>query len=120
MRSEVRRPAGKMHQKAEVICYEDLGAEAVRRLEVENLPAVVVIDSKGNNLYEEGRKNYLLCGEIDMFTDFKLDPDYSGPIYKQIAETIQRAIRDGSLKPGTKRRLCGICLKQPARACRNG
>ena len=37
-----------------------------------------------------------------MFTDFKLDPDYSGPIYKQIAETIQRAIRDGSLKPGTK------------------
>ncbi|MEE0515464.1 MAG: Fe-S-containing hydro-lyase [Emergencia sp.] len=46
-------------KKAEVICYEDLGAEAVRRLEVENLPAVVVIDSKGNNLYEEGRKNYL-------------------------------------------------------------
>lgn len=46
-------------KKAEVICYEDLGAEAVRRLEVENLPAVVVIDSKGNNLYEEGRKKYL-------------------------------------------------------------
>ena len=46
-------------KKAEVICYEGLGAEAVRRLEVENLPAVVVIDSKGNNLYEEGRKNYL-------------------------------------------------------------
>ena len=46
-------------KKAEVICYEDLGAEAVRRLELDNLPAVVVIDSKGNNLYEEGRKNYL-------------------------------------------------------------
>lgn len=46
-------------RKAEVICYEDLGAEAVRRLEVENLPVVVIIDSCGNNLYEEGRKDYL-------------------------------------------------------------
>lgn len=46
-------------KKAEVVCYEDLGAEAVRRLEVENLPVVVVVDSKGNNLYEQGRKQYL-------------------------------------------------------------
>lgn len=46
-------------RKAEVVAYEDLGAEAIRRLEVEDLPAVVVIDSRGNNLYEEGRKNYL-------------------------------------------------------------
>lgn len=46
-------------KKAEVVCYEDLGAEAIRRLEVENLPATVIIDSLGNNLYELGRKQYL-------------------------------------------------------------
>ena len=50
-------------KKCEIVCYEDLGAEAVRRLEVENLPAVVIIDSQGNNLYEEGRKNYLAMGK---------------------------------------------------------
>ena len=46
-------------KKAEVVAYEDLGAEAIRRLEVEDLPAVVIIDSRGNNLYEEGRAGYL-------------------------------------------------------------
>ena len=46
-------------KKAEIVCYEDLGAEAVRRLEVEDFPAVVIIDSEGNNLYETGRKEYL-------------------------------------------------------------
>lgn len=38
--------------KSEVIAYDDLGAEAIRKLEVEYFPAVVVIDSEGNNLYE--------------------------------------------------------------------
>ena len=46
-------------KKAEVIAYDDLGAEAIRRLEVENFPVVVIIDSEGNNLYETGRKAYL-------------------------------------------------------------
>lgn len=46
-------------KKAEIIAYEDLGAEAIRRLEVENFPVVVIIDSEGNNLYETGRKAYL-------------------------------------------------------------
>ncbi len=46
-------------KKAEVIAYDDLGAEAIRRLEVENFPVIVVIDSQGNNLYEIGRENYL-------------------------------------------------------------
>ena len=50
---------GKCVKKAEVIAYPDLGAEAVRRLEVENFPVVVVIDSEGNNLYELGRRSYL-------------------------------------------------------------
>ncbi len=46
-------------KKAEVIAYDDLGAEAIRRLEVEDFPAIVIIDSYGNNLYETGRANYL-------------------------------------------------------------
>ena len=46
-------------KKAEVVAYEDLGAEAIRRLEVEEFPAIVIIDSEGNNLYEIGRANYL-------------------------------------------------------------
>ena len=37
-----------------------------------------------------------------MFTDYKLDPEYQGPIYKQIAENIKKAIRDGRLEPGYK------------------
>lgn len=46
-------------KKAEIVAYEDLGAEALRRLEVENLPVTVAIDCNGNNLYEQGRKAYL-------------------------------------------------------------
>ena len=46
-------------RKAEVIAYDDLGAEAIRKLEVENFPVTVIIDSRGNNLYEMGRKAYL-------------------------------------------------------------
>ncbi len=39
-------------KKSETICYEDLGAEAVLKLQVENFPAIVVIDCEGHNLYE--------------------------------------------------------------------
>ena len=39
-------------KKAEVIAYDDLGTEAIRRLEVENLPVIVVIDTEGQNQYE--------------------------------------------------------------------
>lgn len=39
-------------KESEVVCYDDLGAEAIRKLYVENFPAIVVIDSEGNNLYE--------------------------------------------------------------------
>ena len=46
-------------KKAEIVAYEDLGAEAIRKLEVEDFPVVVIIDSEGNNLYESGRKEYL-------------------------------------------------------------
>ena len=46
-------------KKSEVIAYDDLGAEAIRKLEVVDFPVVVVIDSDGNNLYEQGPKNYL-------------------------------------------------------------
>jgi len=40
-------------KKADVVAYEDLGAEAIYRLEVEDFPAVVVMDNKGNNVYEQ-------------------------------------------------------------------
>ncbi|MEG0372076.1 MAG: Fe-S-containing hydro-lyase, partial [Clostridium sp.] len=50
---------GKSVLSAELIAYEDLGAEAIRKLEVKDLPIVVVIDSEGNNLYEEGQQAYL-------------------------------------------------------------
>ncbi len=43
---------------SDVIAYEDLGTEAIRRLEVKNLPVVVVIDSQGNNLYETAVLQY--------------------------------------------------------------
>lgn len=46
-------------KSAEVVAYEDLGAEAIRRLEVVDLPVTVIIDSEGNNLYKSGREEYL-------------------------------------------------------------
>ena len=46
-------------KEAEIVAYEDLGAEAIRRLVVEDFPVVVIIDSEGNNLYETGKANYL-------------------------------------------------------------
>jgi fumarate hydratase subunit beta len=46
-------------KKCELIAYEDLGAEALRKLYVEEMPLFVIIDSEGNNLYETGRKAYL-------------------------------------------------------------
>ena len=45
-------------KKAEVIAYEDLGAEAIRCLEVENFPATVINDIYGGDLYEEGKAKY--------------------------------------------------------------
>ena len=43
-------------ENAEVVAYEDLGTEAVRKLTVLDFPAIVVIDSKGNDLYEMTEK----------------------------------------------------------------
>lgn len=45
-------------KKAEVIAYDDLGTEAIRKLEVENLPAIVVIDAEGRNQYEIAVKEW--------------------------------------------------------------
>ncbi len=46
-------------KKCELIAYEDLGAEALRKLYVEDMPLVVIVDSQGNNLYTTGREAYL-------------------------------------------------------------
>jgi fumarate hydratase subunit beta len=45
-------------KKAEILAYEDLGPEAIMKLEVEDFPAVVINDVRGNDLYVEGAKKY--------------------------------------------------------------
>lgn len=47
--------------KSTVIAYDDLGTEAIRELEVEKLPVIVVMDSEGNNLYETAVEQYKEC-----------------------------------------------------------
>ena len=54
---------GKCIKKSELVAYEDLGAEAICRLEVENFPVIVIIDAQGNNLYETGKAAYLATKE---------------------------------------------------------
>ena len=44
--------------KSEVVAYDDLGTEAIRRLEIKDFPAIVVIDSQGNDLYEAAIEEY--------------------------------------------------------------
>ncbi|MCL0058962.1 Fe-S-containing hydro-lyase [Dehalococcoidia bacterium] len=48
-------------KKAEVVAYDDLGAEALRRLEVEDFPATVINDIYGGDLYEEGKARWGRC-----------------------------------------------------------
>lgn len=45
-------------KSSQVVAYEDLGTEAIRKLEVKDFPVIVVIDSQGNNLYETAVKEY--------------------------------------------------------------
>jgi fumarate hydratase subunit beta len=45
-------------KKVEIVAYEDLGTEAIRRMEVDGFPAIVVNDCHGNDLYQEGMKAY--------------------------------------------------------------
>jgi fumarate hydratase subunit beta len=45
-------------KKLEIVAYEDLGTEAIRRLEVESFPAIVINDCHGGDLYSEGQKQY--------------------------------------------------------------
>ena len=46
-------------KELEIICWEDLGCEAVRKLEVENFPLTVILDSQGGDLYQSGPAAYL-------------------------------------------------------------
>ena len=47
-------------RKSEILCYYDLGAEAIRKIEFENFPAIVVVDCQGNNLYETTIKEFAI------------------------------------------------------------
>lgn len=51
-------------KSSEVIAYEDLGTEAIRKLEVEDFPVITVIDKDGNNLYETAVKEYQKSNDI--------------------------------------------------------
>lgn len=51
----------KQIKRAEVIAYEDLGTEAIRKLYVEDFPVIVVLDSRGNNLYERSQQDKIYC-----------------------------------------------------------
>lgn len=51
-------------QSLEVICWEDLGCEAVRKLEVQNFPLTVILDAHGGDLYQSGPAAYLAAQEI--------------------------------------------------------
>ena len=44
--------------ESELIAYDDLGTEAIRKLTVKEFPAIVVIDAKGNNLYDTAQKEF--------------------------------------------------------------
>lgn len=46
-------------KEAEVVAYDDLGTEAIRRLHIEDLPVIVVIDKEGNNLYETATEKWV-------------------------------------------------------------
>lgn len=45
-------------KRQEIIAYEELGAEALRKIYIEDFPAIVIIDCDGNNLYESGKKEF--------------------------------------------------------------
>ena len=95
-------------KKAEIIAYEDLGAEALRRLEVEDLPAFVIIDSEGNNLYETGRKEYLESIRYD---------------HKRIFSKInKRCKKDGKKETGYRRyrRRCSRGGQRDSQPCVSG
>lgn len=66
--------AGALLSKAilssEVVAYDDLGTEAVRRLEVKDFPVIVVIDSEGSNLYETAIREFNLCEKCGDGTNY--------------------------------------------------
>lgn len=52
---------------SEIIAYEDLGAEAIRKMEVRDMPLIVIIDTEGNNLYKQGQEDYIkMKNELNM------------------------------------------------------
>ena len=68
-------------KEAEVIAYDDLGTEAIRKLRVENFPVIVVIDSQGNNLYETAVENFKKIKIINQ--NLLTKGNYFGKIFKR-------------------------------------
>ena len=70
-------------KKVEVVAYEDLGTEAIRRMEVEDFPAIVVNDVHGNDLLEQGKARYQKRDELGSYEPVGrvsgANPDGGGP-----------------------------------------
>lgn len=58
-------------KEAEIIAYEDLGAEALQRLRVEDFPAIVVNDIYGGDAYEEGKAKYRMINQNQGISDYR-------------------------------------------------
>jgi len=56
-------------ESLEIVAYEDLGAEAIRKLTVRDMPLTVAIDCRGDDLYIQGRKEYLNSGELPVIDE---------------------------------------------------
>ncbi|MDX1359284.1 MAG: fumarate hydratase C-terminal domain-containing protein, partial [Clostridia bacterium] len=55
---QITKDAAYAIKKQEIIAYEELGAEALRKIYIEDFPAIVIIDCDGNNLYKTGKVKY--------------------------------------------------------------
>jgi len=56
-------------ESSEIVAYEDLGAEAIRKLTLRDMPLTVVIDCEGDDLYIQGRKEYLQSTELPVLNE---------------------------------------------------
>ena len=81
-------------EELEVICWEDLGCEAVRRLTVRDLPLTVILDAHGGDLYESGRRP--ICPACDALPDLFTSVKEEDPMFTCASCTIE-ACRSGQL-----------------------
>jgi fumarate hydratase subunit beta len=65
-----------LHQKVEVVGYDDLGAEALRRIDVQDFQVTVVNDIYGGDLYEEGRVRFRIADQLESNRTFLISENF--------------------------------------------